>query len=481
MNLNRHDVLIAGLATAATDVPGGTAAAPESVFDGPSAEPVSPPFDGQLHFDEQSRAAAADDFGHIVHRMPEAVLNPASDQDVASVILWAGERGRKVAPRGQGHSVYGRAQVENGIVIDMTPLRTIHDVRSDRVVVDAGAKWSEVIAATLPQSLVPPVLPDYLELSVGGTLVVGGIGSMTSRYGMQCDNVLAMEVVTGKGETVTCSADSNADLFHAVRAGLGQVAVVLRVMLRLVPAPQQVRRFLLIYPDLMTMLADQRRLVAGDRFDAVQGAVLPTPTGWTFRLDAMKQFSGTPPDDAALLANLFDDRTKVTTSTLLYPEYLHRLAALEQALRANGQWFYPHPWLMTFIGDSAFEPVVSAELARMSPADVGPFGQVVLSAFRRQAVTSPLLRLPEDDLCYAFNLVRIPATAEPAEADRLVRANRSTYERIRAVGGTLYPVSAFPMSSCDWRRHFGSTWGVLRDAKQEYDPGHVLTPAYEPF
>ena len=186
----------------------------------------------------------------IVHQMPEAVLHPGSDRDVASMIRWAGERGLKATPRGQGHSVYGRAQVDNGFVIDMTRLRTIHDIRSDRVVVDAGATWSEVVAATLPQGLVPPVLTDFLELSVGGTLVVGGIGSMTSRHGMQSDNVLALEVVTGTGQMVTCSPDSHANLFDAVRAGLGQAAVILRATLKLIPAPQQVRRFLLSYPDL---------------------------------------------------------------------------------------------------------------------------------------------------------------------------------------------------------------------------------------
>jgi cytokinin dehydrogenase len=481
MSLNRRDPLIAGLAAAAADVTGGPAAATEGVSDEPSAQLVSPPFDGQLHFDERRRAAAAEDFGHIVHRTPDAVLHPASDQDVASAILWAGERGRKIAPRGQGHSVYGRAQVENGIVIDMTRLRTIHDIRSDRVVVDAGAKWSEVVAATLPHGLVPPVLPDYLELSVGGTLVVGGVGSMTSRHGMQSDNILAMKVVTGKGETITCSPDSNADLFHAVRAGLGQVAVILRATLKLVPAPQQVRRFLLIYPDLKTMVADQRRLSAGDRVDAVQGAVLPSPAGWTFRLDAMKQFSGTPPDDTALLAGLSDNRSQASVSTLPYVEYLHRLTALELALRANDQWFYPHPWLTTFVGDVQVEPVVSAELVRMASADLGPFGQVVLSAFRRQAMTSPLLRLPDDDLCYAFNLVRIPTSADTTEADRLVRANRSAYERVLATGGTLYPVSAFPMSPGDWRRHFGAAWELLLDAKKRFDPGYVLTPGYNLF
>jgi FAD/FMN-containing dehydrogenase len=105
----------------------------------------------------------------------------------------------------------------------------------------------------------------------------------------------------------------------------------------------------------------------------------------------------------------------------------------------------------------------------------------VLSAFRSQAITSPLLRLPADHLVYAFNLIRIPTTNDTAEADRLVMANRAIYEGVRAAGGTLYPVSAFPMSRDDWRRHLGAAWGQLRDAKQLFDPGHVLTPGYEVF
>jgi FAD/FMN-containing dehydrogenase len=92
-----------------------------------------------------------------------------------------------------------------------------------------------------------------------------------------------------------------------------------------------------------------------------------------------------------------------------------------------------------------------------------------------------LLRLPADNLLYAFNLVRIPTTDAAAEADRLVDANRAIYERVRAAGGTLYPVSALPMSRDDWRSHFGSAWRWLSDAKQNFDPGHVLTPGYEVF
>jgi FAD/FMN-containing dehydrogenase len=479
MDLTRRTVLLAGFAAASVAV---DTAATEGAFAAPSRALPLPPLDGELRFDKASRIAAADDFGHIVHRTPKGVLLPGSDQDVATTIRWAGGLGRKIVPQGQSHSVYGRAQVRAGIVIDMTQLRTVYDVQHDRVVVDAGATWSEVLAATLPQGFTPPVLTDYLALSIGGTLVVGGIGGTTSQYGMQSDNVLELEVVTGTGEKVTCAPDSNADLFDAVRAGLGQVAIITRATLKLIPAPERVRRYVLTYPDLRTLLTDERLLAADKRFDAAQGAVLPTPTGWKYRLDAVAQFAGNnPPDDNILLAGLSDDRPAAQVSTLPYFDDLNRLAVLELLLRANGQWFSPHPWLTTFVGDGEVESVVSDELARLTPADLGPFGQVVLSAFPSQAVTSPLLRLPADKLVYAFNLVRIPTTNDTTEVNRLVMANRAIYERVRAAGGTLYPVSAFPMSRDDWRQHFGAVWGRLRDAKQHFDPRHVLTPGYEVF
>jgi FAD/FMN-containing dehydrogenase len=424
--------------------------------------------DGEIRFDEPTRSAAADDFGHLVHRMPHAVLRPASAQDVATAVRWAARDGHRFAPQGRRHSVFGRSQVDGGVVADMTALRTVHAVEDGRVVVGAGATWRDVLAATLPR--VPAGLPDYLDLSVGGTLAVGGVGARISRTGALSDNVMEMEVVTGRGEIRECS---DGDLFDAVRAGLGQVGVVTRVTLALVPASTHVRRHLLFYPDLATMVTDQRLLAHDDRFAAVQGAVLPDPAGgWTFRLDAVA-------DGDADLAGLSDDRSRAQVTTMTQLDHLDRLAQLERALRANGQWSLPHPWLTTFVGDAQVEAVVEAELSRLSPDELGPFGQVVVSAFRRRSVTSPMLRLPADDLCFTFNLIRIPATADTA--DRLVAANRAGYERVRSAGGTLYPASALPMSPEDWRDHFGPAFDRLRDAKQAFDPDHVLTPGYEVF
>ena len=131
-----------------------------------------------------------------------------------------------------------------------------------------------------------------------------------------------------------------------MRAGLGQVGVITHATLKLVAAPQEVRRFLLVYPDLATMLRDERMLSGDDRFDAVQGAIVAAPTGGLgFRLDAAKNFTGHLPDDNVLLAGLSDDPTQRQPTTIGYFDYLNRLAAFEATLRANGQWFFPHPWL----------------------------------------------------------------------------------------------------------------------------------------
>lgn len=471
METNRRSVLLAGVAATATCTSGAAL-----------ADSIPTALERQVRHDDPACAAAADDFGHIVHERPKCVLQPRSSGDVAAAIRWASRQGLRIAAQGQRHSVYGRAMARDGIVVEMSRLRTIHDLQGDRVVVDAGATWHEVLAKTLPHGLVPPVITDYLGLSIGGTLIVGGVGSGTQRHGLQSDNVLAMDVVTGTGHEVTCSAQSHVELFDTVRAGLGQVAVITRATLKLVPAPRQVRRHLLFYPDFASMLRDQRLMSADTRFDTVAGAILATPKGgWSFRLDVARPLAASTAPDEAALAGLSDDPSRRQATTLSYFDYLNRLSELEKVLRGNRQWFLPHPWLMTFIGDAQVEAVVGDALARLASTDLGPLGQISLSALPRRSITSPLARLPADDLCYAFNLVRIPATDDAGEISRLIEDNRALYGRVSDVGGTLYPVSALPMTHDDWRRHFGPAFDRLRAAKREFDPANLLTPGYTIF
>ena len=79
----------------------------------------------------------------------------------------------------------------------------------------------------------------------------------------------------------------------------------------------------------------------------MQGAIVAAPGGGlAFRLDAAKNFNGDPPDDNVLLAGLSDDPGERQPATVGYFDYLNRFAAFEATLRANGQWFFPPPWLI---------------------------------------------------------------------------------------------------------------------------------------
>ena len=137
------------------------------------------------------------------------------------------------------------------------------------------------------------------------------------------------------------------------------------------------------------LLADDAPVRRGAGFD--HGAA-----NWRHRLSAGRgqvHSPRQPPDDKVLLAGLSDDQAQRQPTTIEYVDYLNRFEPLEETLRANGQWSFPHPWLMTFIGDSQVESVVEAELEELNPAsDLGPFGQIVLSPIRRSAFSSPLLR-----------------------------------------------------------------------------------------
>ena len=157
-----------------------------------------PSLDGELLFDESIRQAAAVDAGLHVRRSPIAVLRPRSMNDVIRMVTYANEHELKIVMRGRGHSLYGQAQVDGGIVIDSSGLNTVRWQENNLLDAQAGATWGDVAKATLAQGFTPPVMPDALMLSVGGILSVGGTGEMSYRSGAQVDHVVELDVVTGR-------------------------------------------------------------------------------------------------------------------------------------------------------------------------------------------------------------------------------------------------------------------------------------------
>jgi FAD/FMN-containing dehydrogenase len=450
-----------------------------------------PELDGTLLTDPASLAADADDFGHIVHHVPAAVLRPGSVADIVAMIRFCNVHHIQVAARGQGHGTNGQAQVAGGLIIETAPLDEIGPVSTGAdgtgtVSVGAGALWSAVVQATLVHGLTPPVFTDYLELSVGGTLSVGGLGGQTHRYGAQVDNVTALQVVTGAGELVSCSPTRRTDLFRAVLAGLGQCAVIVSATLRLVTAPTTVRHFLLPYTDLATYLDDQRRLVSDGRFAYVEGSIAPDAagafTGYVIEATAYGPPAGPEPDDAALLSGLRYDRSgAVTAETLGYYDFLDRLAPGVAALQAAGVWEWAHPWLNLLLPGDRAAALAGTLLDGMAGQDTGPGGVVLLYPLSAARLHTPLLRMPDDPVPYLLAVLWTMDPADPAAITARTAANHAAYELVRAAGGTQYPVGTIPMSAADWRAQYDGVWAEFAAAKHRYDPCGLLAPGQHVF
>jgi cytokinin dehydrogenase len=377
--------------------------------------------------DEESLAWAADDYGHIVHIQPAGVQRPSSVADIEVAL----QEGHPLRARGQGHSTAGQAQQAGAVIVDMSYLNAILSVTSSYVEVEAGARWSEVLAATLPRGLTPPVLTDYLELSVGGTLSVGGIGGAAHQHGLQVDNVVSLDVLLPDGEIQTCAAGD--PLFDRVRAGEGSHGIIVRAKLRLIPAPARARRYVLHYSDLAQFLNDQRTLMASRRFHYLEGQAKP---GWFYEIEAVAYHSGGRPDADSLLADLSHEFVE-SVEDLSYWEFLNRLAPGEEFLRSVGDWQRPHPWSDVFLPDSVADSFLAGWLGSNTVDDIGENGVVLIYPFETRLVTAPLLRVPDEPVAFLFAVLRM-APEDGAGLARMITGHRDLHNQALAAGGTIY-------------------------------------------
>jgi len=432
-----------------------------------------PPLDGVLHTDDASLTAASEDAGHLVQRRPIAVLEPASVFDIARIIRFAKERGLRVATRGHGHCVFGQSLVDGGIVIRMESLSRLRTLPRMRVLADAGCSWGTVLKETLKKGATPPVVPDYLGLSIGGTLSIGGVSPTTHRYGAQVDNVEAIEVVTGEGKIVFCSRHVHRDLFDAVLAGQGQCAVIARVIIRTVPAPARVRALSLVYPDVATALTDADRLVEERRFDGVVVFAVPRPNGHTVVLRATKYYS--PPmqvNDEALIADLKFIPDAMQSSDLTY---------LDNFSLTTGPFpTLPQPAFSILLPASVATQWISGILPRLTANDLGTFNAIQMFAWRGSRFDRPLFRAPRtEEKLVGFALIRYAANSE--QSAQMLDANRRLFEESRALGATLYPFSAVKLSKAEWQEHYANDFKRLAQAKHRYDSNNVLASGPDIF
>ncbi len=161
-----------------------------------------------------------------IDKRPRLIARCSGVADVVDAVNFGRENSQLTAVRGGGHNVGGRALCDDGLVIDLSGMRSVHvNPANSTVRVQGGATLGDLDRETHIFGLAVPC-GIVSKTGIGGLTLGGGVGWLLRKYGMSIDNLLSCQVVTAGGQVLTASHSENEDLFWALRGGGGNFGIV---------------------------------------------------------------------------------------------------------------------------------------------------------------------------------------------------------------------------------------------------------------
>jgi FAD/FMN-containing dehydrogenase len=190
---------------------------------------------GVIRRGEAGYEAARRVYNGMIDKHPALIARCVDVADVVSAVTFARESGLTLAVRGGGYNGGGLGTCDDGLVIDLSPMKGVYvdpDARTVRVA--GGCTWGDVDHATHAYGLATPS-GIVSTTGVGGLTLGGGLGHLTRKCGLAIDNLLEVQMVLADGQIVTANAEHHQDLFWAVRGGGGNFGVVTSFLFRVHP------------------------------------------------------------------------------------------------------------------------------------------------------------------------------------------------------------------------------------------------------
>ncbi|MEU1756186.1 FAD-binding oxidoreductase [Micromonospora matsumotoense] len=404
------------------------------------------------------------DFGRLRCQEPQAVVFAAGVADVQETVRYALAGGLAVVARGNGCSSNGQS-LTDGLQLDTAALDRIELVGAATVRVGAGVRWGTLHRWLHEHGLALPVVTSNEHASVGGTLSVGGFGPTSPFVGAVVDQVVALEVVTGDGALVHATADGpHGELFSYALCGLGQVGLIVRAELRVVPAEPAVLVRRLDGDDLATV-AEQ---VWGDERLRVCRAVYSTAARrWKVEVGRSARDAAAEPDETLVAdyhQRLFEAEAGFSVGIARGQIAAGLLTDETEARRLWSDFFLPMEKA------DAFFAGVRDRFA--DPAVVPVVNGAFLRAGDRPRL--PLSPLPDADRVRTFGFYCI---VPPERVDEYREHFDAAGALCHELGGRQYLHGCHRVERDFYRAQFGGpTVDRWREVKRRYDPGAVLGP-----
>ena len=185
---------------------------------------------GQGGYDEARKV-----WNGMIDRRPALIARCAGVADVMAAVRFARTHRILVSVRGGGHNITGNAVCEGGLMIDLSPMKSVRvDPVKRTARAEAGLTWGEYNRETQAFGLASTG-GVVSTTGIAGLTLGGGLGWLMGKHGLSCDNLLSADIVTADGQFLTAGAEQNAELFWGLRGGGGNFGVVTSFEYRLHP------------------------------------------------------------------------------------------------------------------------------------------------------------------------------------------------------------------------------------------------------
>jgi len=419
-------------------------------------------------------------YNGMIDKRPRIIARCTDAADIMSAVNYARKNKLLLAIRGGGHNGPGFGSCDDGLVIDLSQMRSVRvDPATRTARVDPGCTAADLDHATHAFGLAVP-LGIVSSTGVAGLTLGGGTGYLTRKYGLTVDNLLEVDMVLADGSFVTARKDSHPDLFWAVRGGGGNFGVVSSFLFQAHPAKmvfagpifwdaKDAKKVMATYRDFIGKAPEELGLFVGLK---TVPPVDPFPKEhWNKRACALiGAFNGPIADGQKLVASLIEKLPPPLFNWMGEMPWTAINSLFDPFFPKGLQWYWKGDFVKT-LPDEAIE----AHIAHASEAPT-PFCLMHL-----YPIDGAVRRVPKDATPWgardaSWSMVIAGISPDPKDADALKRWGRAYWNALHRFNMEGGYVNFMDVDEADNRIElsYGDNYKRLAAIKAKYDPGNMF-------
>jgi FAD/FMN-containing dehydrogenase len=406
----------------------------------------------------------------MIDRRPALIARCAGVADVMAAVRFARAHGLLLAVRGGGHNITGNAVCEGGLMIDLSPMKSVRVDPVKRIArAEAGLTWGEYNRETQAFGLASTG-GVVSTTGIAGLTLGGGLGWLMGKHGLSCDNLLSADIVTADGQFLTASAEQNPDLFWGLRGGGGNFGIVTSFEYQLHPVGP-VLAGMIIHPisEAKVVLRFYRDFCRSCPDEMLAAAALMTSQDGTPVAVIIAAHIGDLSAGERLMAPLRQFGTPLA-DTIAPTSYVELNTLFDAAVPYGGVQRYWKSSFLKELGDDVLDIMIARSAKMLSPMSMVLFFHMHGAATRADR-DATAFGLRQDQWDYDV----ISQWTDPAETAQHVQWTREFWNAVEPFAtGEVYVNHLDAEEATRIRAAYGGHYDRLVALKNKYDPTNLF-------